>query len=57
MNAQLGALAGEINGKTRAEAEKKPESNLYLCIGDEAQRIFKAREPGVDIKAMRYPRA
>ena len=32
------------------------KSNLYLCIGDEAQRIFKARKPAVNVKTERYPR-
>ena len=38
------------------ESEEKLESNLYLCIGDEAQEICKAKQPGVDIKTERYPR-
>ena len=35
----IAALPGEVNGKNRLEAEKKLKSNLYLCIGDGAQRI------------------
>ena len=46
----------EVNGKNRLDSEKKLKSNLYLCIGDEAQRIFKARKPTVNIKTVRYPR-
>ena len=30
--------------------------NLYLCIGDEAQRIFKVQRPAVNVKTVRYPR-
>ena len=48
--AALAALAEDVNGKNRIEAEKKLKSNLYLCIGDEAQRIFKARKPAVKVK-------
>ena len=29
---------------------------MYLCIGNEAQRIFKAQKPTVSIKTERYPR-
>ena len=32
------------------------KSDLYLCIGDEAQRIFKARKPAVNVKMERFPR-
>ena len=54
--AAIGALPEEVNGKNRLESEKKLKSNLYLCIGDEAQRIFKARKPTVNIKTERYLR-
>ena len=54
--AAVGALPEEVNGKNRLDSEKKLKSNLYLCIGDEAQRIFKARKPTVNIKTERYPR-
>ena len=40
--AAIAALPEEVNGKNRTEVEKKLKSNLYLCIGDKAQRIFKA---------------
>ena len=53
--AAIAALSEEVNGKNRIEAEKKLKSNLYLCFGDEAQRIFKARKPTVSIKTERYP--
>ena len=43
-------LPEEVNGKNRIESERKLKSNLYLCIGDEAQRIFKARKPAVNVK-------
>ena len=49
-------LPEEVNGKNRLDSENKLKSNLYLCIGDEAQRIFKARKPTVNIKTVRYPR-
>ena len=54
--AAVTALPEEVNGKNRLDSEKKLKSNLYLCIGDEAQRIFKARKPTVNIKTVRYPR-
>ena len=54
--AAITALPEEVNGKKRLDSEKKLKSNLYLCIGDEAQRIFKARKPTVNIKTERYPR-
>ena len=54
--AAITALPEEVNGKNRLDSEKKLKSNLYLCIGDEAQRIFKARKPTVNIKMVRYPR-
>ena len=54
--AVIAALPEEVNGKNRIEVETKLKSNLYLCIGDEAQRIFKARKPTVSIKTERYPR-
>ena len=54
--AAIGALSEEVNGKNRLESEKKLKSYLYLCIGDDAQRIFKARKPTVSIKTERYPR-
>ena len=54
--AAITALPEEVNGKNRLESEKKLKSNLCLCIGDEAQRIFKARKPTVNIKTERYPR-
>ena len=54
--AVITALPDEVNGKNRLDSEKKLKSNLYLCIGDEAQRIFKARKPTVNIKTERYPR-
>ena len=43
-------------GKNRIEAETKLKPNLYLCFGDEAQRIFKAQKPAVNVKTERYPR-
>ena len=46
----------DVNGKNRTESEKKLKSNLYLCIVDEAQRIFKARKPAVNVKTVKYPR-
>ena len=52
----IAALSEDVNGKNCIEAEKKLKSNLYLCIGDEAQRIFKARKPAVNVKTERYPR-
>ena len=54
--AAIAVLSEEVNGKNRIEAEKKLKSNLYLCIGDEAQRIFKTRKPTVSIKTERYLR-
>ena len=54
--ADIAALPEEVNGKNRIDAEKKLKSNLYLCIGDEAQRIFKARKPAVNVKTELYPR-
>ena len=54
--AAITTLPEEVNGKNRLDSEKKLKSNLYLCIGDEAQRIFKARKPAVNIKTVRYPR-
>ena len=54
--AAIAALPEDVNGKNRIESEKKLKSNLYLCIGDEAQRIFKARKPAVNVKTERYPR-
>ena len=54
--AAITALPEEVNGKNRLDSEMKLKSNLYLCIGDEAQRIFKARKPAVNIKTVRYPR-
>ena len=54
--AAIAALPDEVNGKNRTESEKKLKSNLYLCIGDEGQKFFKARKPGVNIKKERYPR-
>ena len=48
--AAIAALPDDVNGKNRTESEKKLKSNLYLCIGDEAQRFFNARKPGVKIK-------
>ena len=54
--AAIAALPEEVNGKNRIEAEKKLKSNLYLCIGDEAQIISKARKPTVSIRTERYPR-
>ena len=50
------ALPGKINEKKSDKTEKKSKSNLYLCIGDEARRIFKARKPAVSIKTERYQR-
>ena len=52
--AAIAALAEDVYGKNRIEAEKKLKSNLYLCIGDEAQRIFKDRKPAVNVKKERY---
>ena len=54
--AAITALSEEVNGKNHLDSEKKLKSNLYLCIGDEAQRIFKARKPTVNIKTERYLR-
>ena len=54
--AAITALPEEVNGKNHLDSEKKLKSNLYLCIGDEAQRIFKARKPAVNIKTVQYPR-
>ena len=54
--AALAALPEDVNGKNRIEAEKKLSSNLYLCFRDEAQRIFKARKPAVNVKTEMYPR-
>ena len=54
--AAIAALSEDVNGKNRIEAEKKLKSNLYLCIGDEAQMIFKARKPAVNVKTEKYPR-
>ena len=53
--AAIAALPEEVNGKNRIDAEKQLNPNLYLCIGDEAQRIFKARKPAVNVKTERYP--
>ena len=50
--AAITALPEEVNGKNRLDSEKKLKSNLYLCIGDEAQRLFKARKPTVNIKTV-----
>ena len=44
------SVTGRNQWKNRIEAEKKLKSNLYLCIGDEAQRIFKARKPAVNVE-------
>ena len=49
-------MSEDVNGKNRIEAEKKLKSNLYLCIGDEPQRIFKARKLAVNVKTESYPR-
>ena len=46
----IAALLEEIIGKNRIDAEKKLKSKLHLCIGDKAQRIFKASKPAVSIK-------
>ena len=54
--AAIAALQEDVNRKNRLEAEKKLKSKLYLCIGDEAQRIFKARKSAVNFKTERYPR-
>ena len=54
--AAITALPEEVNGKNRLDSEKKLKFNLYICIGDEAQRIIKARKPMVNIKTVRYPR-
>ena len=54
--AAIAALSEDVNGKNRIEAEKKLKSNLYLCIGDKAQRIFKVRKPAVNVKTERYSR-
>ena len=54
--AGIAALPEEVNGKNRIEAEKKLKSNLYLCSVDEAQRIFKARKPAVNVKTEPHPR-
>ena len=54
--AAIAALSEDDNGKNCIKAEKKLKSNLYLCIGDEAQRTFKARKPAVNVKMERYPR-
>ena len=49
--AQISALATDVNRNKRTESQKKIKSINFLCIGDEAQRIFKARQSGMDIKA------
>ena len=54
--AAIAALPVDVNGKNRIGAENKLKSNLYLCIGDKAQRIFKAQKPAVNVKTERYPR-
>ena len=54
--AAITALPEEVNGKNRLDSEKKLKSNLYLCSGDDAQCIFKARKSTVNIKTERYPR-
>ena len=54
--AAITALPEEVNGKNRIDAEKKLKSNLYFCIGDEAQRIFRAQKPAVNVKTELYPR-
>ena len=46
----------EVNGKNRPYSEKKLKSNVYLCIGDEAQRLFKAQKSAANVKTVRYPR-
>ena len=46
----IAALPRDVSGKNLLESEKKMKSSLYLCIGDEAHRIFKARKPPVSIK-------
>ena len=51
---QIAALPGDVNAKNLTESKKKLKSILNLCIGEEAQRIFKARQPGVNTKAERY---
>ena len=53
--AAIAALPEDVNGKNRIKAEKKLKSNLYLCIGDEAQGTFKARKPAVNVKTERLP--
>ena len=54
--AQISALPTDVNRKNRTESKKKLKSSNFLCIGDEAQRIFKANHMGIDIEAGRYPR-
>ena len=46
----IAAPPGDVNGKNLLELEKKLKTNLYLSIGDEAQRISNARNPGVVLK-------
>ena len=41
--------------KQEGVVKKKLKSNLYLCIRDEAQPTFKARQPELDIKTVPYP--
>ena len=49
----IAALPGDVNGKNRLEEQKNLRSILYLCIEDEAQRIFKSRKAAVSIKTER----
>ena len=54
--AAIATLQEDVNGKNCIQSEKKFKSNLYLSIGDEAQRIFKAPNPALNVKTERYPR-
>ena len=54
--AAIAALPGKSMEKNWIDEEKTFKSNLYLCIVDEAQRIFKAQKPAVSIKTERFQR-
>ena len=52
----IAALPGDVNRKNCLESEKKLKPKLYLCIGNEAQKIFKPRKLAVSFKMEQYPR-
>ena len=54
--AQVTALPANLSEKKPEGIGEKLKSNLYLFIGDEAQRIFKAIQPVLAIKTERCPR-